>query len=120
MIPIRMAAKKPSKYKNIKTMFAGLKFDSAREAKRYGELLILERMGKIRGLERQPVYELAPSVKFEGATRATPALRYVADFTYWEGDKKIIEDVKGVQTENFRTKRHLMRSVLNLEIRIIK
>ena len=112
--------KKAPKYKNRKTVFMGLKFDSEAEASRYGELVILERMGQICGLERQVAYELAPAVKFDGETRKKPALRYVADFAYWEGDRRIIEDVKGVITEAFRIKRHLMKIVLGLKVRIVK
>ena len=109
-----------SKYGNKKTQMHGLMFDSKAEAARYAQLIILERTGKIKGLERQVAYKLAPSVKFEGATRKTPALRYVADFAYWEGDKRIIEDVKGVQTPLFKAKRHLMKTVLGLEVRLTK
>lgn len=114
--------KKPSKYKNVKTTFAGLKFDSQREARRYGELLILERMGTIRGLERQVAYELAPSVKYEGATRAKPALKYICDFAYWEGDKHVIEDVKSNFTKDlssFKIKRHIMKALLGMDITIV-
>ena len=109
-----------SKYNNKKTQMHGLMFDSKAEAARYAQLIILERMGQIRGLERQVAYELAPAVKFEGASRKTPALRYVADFGYWEGDKRVIEDVKGIQTPAFKIKRHLMKTVLGLEVRLTK
>jgi len=109
-----------SKYKNQKTTINGIAFDSKAEAKRYLALYLLQASGRIRGLERQVVYELAPAVKFEGATRKTPALRYVADFGYWEGDKRIIEDVKGVQTPAFKIKRHLMKTVLGLDVRVTK
>ena len=112
-----------SKYGNKKTQMHGIMFDSQREAARYAQLVILERMGRIRGLERQVAYELAPSVRFEGVKRAKPALKYIADFAYWEGDKRIIEDVKSAATEKlaaFRIKMHLMASVHGLQIRIIK
>lgn len=107
-----------TKYRNRKTEFAGLTFDSRAEAERYGELMILEKTGAITGLQRQVAYELAPPVKFEGASRQTRALRYVADFAYWENERRIVEDVKGVRTREFEIKRHLMKSQLGLEIRI--
>ena len=108
-----------SKYGNRKTVFAGLTFDSKREAARYGELMVLERTGRIRGLQRQVKYELAPAVKFVGARRTKPALVYRADFTYWENDSHIVEDVKGVETTEFRINRHLMKSVHGIDIRIV-
>lgn len=109
-----------SKYSNKKATVNNLLFDSQAEARRYKVLCAKEILGEIKGLERQIVYELAPAVKFDGATRKTPALRYVADFGYWEGDKRIIEDVKGVLTPAFKIKRHLMKTVLGLEVRITK
>lgn len=109
-----------SKYRNTPTTFAGLKFDSKREAARWGELCILERVGRISGLRRQVAYELAPSVKFEGAKRAQPALRLIVDFEYTEDGQKICEDVKGVVTTAFTIKRHLMLSQHGVQVRVTK
>ena len=50
------------KYRNEKTVVAGLTFDSKAEARRYGELQLLERAGRISDLRRQVPIELAPSV----------------------------------------------------------
>ena len=46
------------KYGNKKTQFAGLTFDSKAEARRYGELQVLERAGRIFNLRRQVPIEL--------------------------------------------------------------
>ena len=50
----KLMLKKPkkNKYGAEKTTFMGLKFDSKGEANRYGELVILERMGHIQNLKR--------------------------------------------------------------------
>jgi hypothetical protein len=109
-----------AKYRNVKVEIDGMKFDSKREAARWGQLQLLERAGHIRGLRRQQRYELAPSVKFEGSKRAKPALVLIADFDYWEGDRKIVEDVKGVITTAFTIKRHLLKSVWGLDVRVTK
>ena len=109
-----------TKYRNTRTEFAGLTFHSKAEAKRYGELQILERIGQIRGLQRQVAYELAPPVKYAGASRTKPALRLVVDFSYWEGEQQILEDTKGVQTDVFKVKRHLLKAVHGLEVRLTR
>lgn len=109
-----------SKYRNVKTTSHGIRFDSKREAARYNELLILERSGAIRGLDLQPSYEVCPAVKFDGDKRRTPARVYKADFAYWEGDKRVIEDVKGMRTAVFNLKRQLLKAHLGLEIKIVK
>ena len=49
-----------------------------------------------------------------------PVNRYVADFVYMEKGVEVIEDVKGVLTTEFKLKRHLMKAVLGLEVRIVK
>lgn len=117
-----------SKYKNIKTDG----YSSKKEAKRAGELKLLERAGHISGLREQVVYVLAPSVVIGGRKR--PELRYIADFVYCKKkpdeirivdgiqqkiewvEKTIVEDTKGVRTPAYRIKRHLMKSVHNIDI----
>jgi hypothetical protein len=109
------------KYGNKKTKIGGITFDSKREAARWSHLRILERAGHISGLRRQVAFELAPSVKFEGAARAKPALRYFADFEYVENGARIVEDVKSEATakkEAFVIKRHLMKHLHGIDVRI--
>lgn len=109
------------KYGNKKTTTDdGVKFDSRAEARRWGSLSALLRAGKISDLRRQVVYELVPSVKFVDANRAKPAIRYVADFVYVEKGVEVIEDVKGVLTPEFKLKRHLMKALLGLDVRLTK
>lgn len=108
-----------NKFGAVKTTVAGIVFDSKAEARRYGELLIMERAGYIRGLTRQPVYVLAPAVVIGG--RKKPALRYKADFEYLDAKTQvlIVEDVKGVITPLFRVKQHLMMTVHQTEVVVI-
>lgn len=85
-----------SKYRNKKITYNGETYDSAKEYRRHDELKILEKAGKISGLERQKKFVLLPSQK-DSRTGKT-VLRgctYVADFVYFENGKQVIEDVKG-------------------------
>ena len=62
---------------------------SAKERERAVALKLLERAGKIQGLQEQVPFELLP--KQDGERAAT----YIADFTYWQNGKFVVEDVKG-------------------------
>lgn len=83
---------KVSKYHAVKTIVDGITFDSAKEARRYSELKLLEKAGEITDLELQPVYELhAPNGERLGS--------FLADFKYRRRDgSQTIEDVKGMKT----------------------
>ena len=98
------------KYHNKKNVADGIKFDSRIEAERYAQLKMMERAGVIRDLELQPEYELIPSFRKDGKTWRRTV--YKADFRYIlaEGDRIIIEDVKGstaVITDVFGLKQKL-------------
>ena len=101
-----------SKYRNVRTVVDGIKFASKREAKRYSELRLLEQARKISGLCCQTRYELSVG-KY-------PICVYVADFTYIENDRLVVEDVKGVKTAVYRIKKKLMKACYGIEIREIK
>jgi hypothetical protein len=78
----------------------GIKFPSKREARRWSELRLLERAGRIEDLKRQ--------VRFVLDVNAVPICHYVADFTYREAGRLVVEDTKGVQTDVFKIKAKLM------------
>lgn len=109
-----------SKYKAVKTTHAGVTFDSKAEARRYSELLLLLRAGEIRDLRRQVVFELVPGVKLWGAKRARPAIRIVVDFQYIENGVTVLEDTKGMETPMSLAKRHLMKALHGLDVRVTK
>jgi Protein of unknown function (DUF1064) len=85
-----------NKYHNIKTTINGIKFDSKKEANRYLDLQILERIGEISKLETQPKFEIVPAVKWNKTLRAR---FYIADFQYVQNNETIIEDVKSPITK---------------------
>lgn len=92
-----------SKYYNKKV--SG--FDSIKERKRYYELLLLERAGKIQGLTRQVRFELIPA-QYKDGKCIERRCDYVADFTYWENGVFTVEDCKGFRTDVYKLKRKLM------------
>ena len=107
-----------SKYGAKKVTVNGVTFDSKKEAKRYGELVLLERAGKISNLEKQVKFELIPSQRIDGKV-VERACQYVADFVYTENGKKVVEDTKGFKTKDYIIKRKLMLSVYGIRIKEI-
>lgn len=107
-----------SKYKNKKTQIDMYVFDSAKEAKRYKELKLLELAGEISNLELQPHFLLQDSFKKNGRTYRK--IEYIADFKYIENGRTIVEDVKGLQTDVFKLKHKLFEKIYpELELKII-
>lgn len=89
-----------SKYRAIPVIIDGIRFASKLEGKRYGELKLLERAGHIRNLELQPRFPLI--------VNGQKICTYVGDFSYFENDKRVIEDSKGHRTREYITKRKLL------------
>lgn len=97
----------------VKVELDGRVFDSKKEAKRYAELKLLEKAGKISELRCQVKYELIPAqyetidtgevfrkgnLKGEKKYKKTcleRAWTYTADFVYIQDGKEVVEDVKG-------------------------
>lgn len=123
-----------SKFGAVPTMVDGIRFASKKEARRYGELKLLERTGEIRKLRRQPRYALC-SLVIEGADvrdlhAGTPTPRrrvvceYVADFEFEErrdghpeGWRVVVEDAKGMRTDVYRLKSKWFEAQYGVTIR---
>jgi hypothetical protein len=103
--------KSKSKYKNIKTVVDGIKFDSKKEANRYSELKMLEKAGIIEELELQPSFIICNRVKWNGRTWGTR--KYKADFKYYDNTFKrmTVEDTKGTITPLYSLKRQIFLSL---------
>lgn len=112
---------KSNKFNAVKVELDGMTFDSKKEHKRYIELKAMQQRGEIISLEHHTKFELAPKTKLEGEKRAKPALRYFADFTYYDiTGQYVVEDVKSEATrkkDSYRNKKHLMKTVLNIDVR---
>lgn len=110
-----------NKFNAQKVELDGMTFDSKKEHRRYIELKAMQQSGEITRLEHHTRFELAPKTKLEGEKRAKPAVRYFADFTYYNDDGKyIVEDVKSAATRklpSYRTKKHLMKTVHGIDIK---
>ena len=98
------------KYGNRKTEMDGITFDSAKEARRYAELKLMEKAGLISGLRRQVPYQLLPAQKRDGKVVERPVL-YLADFVYTENGDEVVEDVKSPAT---RTKEYIIKRKMML------
>lgn len=94
-------------------------FDSVLEARRYGELVMLMRAGRIERLRCQVHIHLIG----EHGPIQTPTgrqMRYVADFTYRDSatGENVIEDAKGWMTETYLMKKAVLKA-MGYEIREI-
>lgn len=117
-----------TKYKNRKTVVNGIEFDSKKEAKRYSELLLLEKAGAISNLQMQVKYILIPKQysKTEFTKAKKPKLLereccYLADFAYIDtkAEELVVEDTKGMRTKDYIIKRKLMLYVHGIKIKEI-
>ncbi len=106
------------KYRNKPCVVGGEKYRSHRERDRHQTLLLMQKAGRIAGLVREVPFVLAPAVKILGEARARPALRYYADFVYSDvrSGTVVVEDAKGKPTPVWRLKKHLMKTVHNIDV----
>lgn len=105
-----MQAKRPSKYHAQPQEEDGYRFASKAELKRYRELKLLERSGKIFALEVHPSWPLTVNGVSIG--------RYTADFKYfdWEAQKGVVEDVKGTKVRDYILRKKLMLAIYGITI----
>lgn len=107
-----------TKYNNQKITVNGQVFDSKKEANRYKELLLLEKAGAIKDLRTQVKFKLIPAQRDEATGKVVEReCSYKADFVYSEGDKTVVEDVKGFPTKEYIIKRKLMLWKYGIRIR---
>lgn len=110
---------KGSKYHNRKIEIDGITFDSAKEARRWQELKLLERAGEIYDLERQVPFIVIPEQRDEKGKLIEREVKYIADFVYKEKGslRRTVEDAKGVRTKEYIIKRKLMLHRFGLKIK---
>ena len=112
------------KYRNQKVVVDGIKFDSKKEARRYGVLKAMQDNGQIRDLELQVKFTLIPSqydyipqygkkgqrIKDKRVV-IEKEVSYYADFVYCKDGKVIVEDTKSniTKTPEYIIKRKLMK-----------
>lgn len=118
---------KERKYHNEPDSRGDLHFDSRKEARRFDELMVLLRAGRIRNLQLQRQYTLQESYVTETGERVR-AIRYVADFAYERPAEPdctgtvhwlpVVEDVKSraTKTAQYEMKKKLLRERFGLTI----
>ena len=111
-----------SKYHSKKIVVDGETFDSKKEYKRWKELRMLEKAGKIVGLKRQVKYRLLPSQYIEEHGKRVCVERpvsYIADFVYYSmtDAEWVVEDCKGFRTKDYILKRKMMLYLNGIRIR---
>jgi hypothetical protein len=97
---------KPSKQRIID----GFTFRDSKEARRYVDLKINERLGKISALEVHKLYKLYVNGLFIDT--------YTASFEYWDvlAKRKVTEDAARFRPDVYHIKRKLMRACLGIDI----
>ena len=125
---VKMMANFRSKYHSKKITRDGETFDSIKEYRRWCELKLLEKAGKIICLERQVKFVLVPAqyerkwdekkgeyVKGKCIERECA---YYADFVYMDAEtgRQTVEDTKGFKTTEYVIKRKLMLYLHNIKI----
>ena len=94
---------------------------SAKERRRAWELRMLQRAGKIVDLQEQVRFTLIDAQYDKNHKLIERKAEYVADFTYWENGKFIVEDVKGYKNSTayalYVLKRKLMLERYGYRIR---
>lgn len=99
-----------SKYNSHKIRTPYGIFDSQTELDRFFNLMQMQRDGKIRELKRQVEFEVLPrlmrtvTIQLKTKTKTVQRVeernvKYTPDFTYYEGDVWVIEEVKSDATK---------------------
>lgn len=104
-----------SKYKAKRTIVDGVQFASMKESRRYLQLKLLEKAGRIKNLELQPKYDLVVNGVKIG--------RYTGDFRYQELEhsdwKLVVEDSKGYKnaSRDYPLRVKLVKALYGIEVR---
>lgn len=101
-----------SKYRAVRTdsEACGRIFDSKAEARRGEELKLLEQDGVIKDLEYQVSFLLCQK----------PSIKIKVDFAYKLDGRIFYEDVKGMETREFRVKRAWLEQSQGVKVDIVK
>lgn len=101
------------KYNNVPTVVDGYRLDSKAEAKRYSELVILQKAKEIYDLQVHPKYQIE--------VNGQRICLYEADFSYKDKRGEFhIEDVKGCRTALFILKKKLLKAVKGYEVEEVR
>lgn len=135
-----------NKYRSVKVSRDGETFDSLKEYRRFCELQLLQRAGKIKDIQRQVKFVLIPTqrepdkIGVRGGVKKGRIIEqecsYIADFVYEvpvqkqytneeghlvfaDGYETVVEDTKGFRTKDYIIKRKLMLYIHGIRIQEI-
>lgn len=103
-----------TKFLNKINTYEGIKFDSLSEKSRYLYLLGRLRLGEISHLKVHPTFLFSMDGEI--------VFKYIADFSYYEAEREVVEDVKSIITEKnstFRLKKKLIEKLHKIKIDIV-
>jgi len=119
-----------SKYRAVPTVVDNIRFASKAEARRYGELLLLQKAGRIEDLTLQPSFalhaastsgQLGQAIQATAGTLKTLVGHYRGDFSYLDYKRgRVVEDVKGMDTPISRWKRKHVAIQYGITVEIIR
>lgn len=118
-----------NKYGSRKITRDGMTFDSVKEYRRFCDLSLLEKAGKISDLQRQVEFVLIPAqrepdtIGKRGGIKKGKTIElkcsYVADFVYKVNGETVVEDTKGFRTKDYIIKRKLMLYMHGIKVKEI-
>jgi hypothetical protein len=122
-IQAKLMSARPSKYHAQPTIVDDIRFDSKREAKRYGELKLREKTGEIWDLEVHPLFPLIVQRQELAGLPAEEVVIgvYEADFKYYELSTipYVVEDAKGVRTPIYRWKKKHVEAQYGIAVVVV-
>ena len=105
--------KKANKFKAKKCTIDGYTFDSLMEGRRYNELNLLQRAGKIHCLNVHPGWDIIINNKH--------ICTVLLDFEYYDkaSKKMVYEDVKGCKTALSSLKKKLVEACFSITVTLV-
>lgn len=100
---------KKSKFGNRKKVLDGITFDSTREARRYQDLVLMQKGGQINLLRRQVPYPIY--------IKGKKICDWLADFVYIQNGLVVVEDSKGHKTDIYKLKKKMVEAEYGFRIR---
>ena len=102
-----------NKYNARRTVIDNISFDSMAEARRYGELKILERAGEVSDIKVHPVFPVE--------VNGIQVCKVILDFTYTDKHGCTVhEDTKGNDTAMSRLKRRMVEAAYSIDVVIVR
>jgi hypothetical protein len=108
---------KPSKYRNEKCEYKGIRFDSKKERQYYVDLLTLQQAGEVTLIELQVCFPYRVKYYIAPLTNSFEKdYKYIADFRVTYADRIEYVDVKGFKTAIYKRKKKIVEKLYGIEI----